>query len=164
MINTVDKVITSRVFEITVGDGRSPKDLAEGAHFGWVGVSESYDFEQNTFPRSQDESGVVQLVLFQFDSGVTHTQVITTIHRTGYTLPKAEDSLRFAEKFPEEQTRKSIIFLTTNEVIQVPVLVHHVQLGRGFVKILPPYQQPWTWDERMDGPYCFAVRIPKLVS
>ena len=98
------------VFTVAFGDGQSGKELLEAGRYDWVGEHARTFAESNEFPVSRDP-GTADLELIEFDLDFTSPEVLTEFARLKLERPTAEDALRFAKRFPEEQRRRPIAFL-----------------------------------------------------
>ncbi|MES2215784.1 MAG: hypothetical protein V4481_00625 [Patescibacteria group bacterium] len=98
-------------YTITPGDGRSAQELIKSTQCDVGSYAQSFlgsvDFPLTSTEKKED----VQIVLVQFSSDPSTTEVLEEFKKQGLLQPRAEDTLLFAEKYPEEQGNNPIVFL-----------------------------------------------------
>ena len=95
---------------IEFGDGKTATELCREANF--TEVSRLADeFVKSPKFRVEKEHGETELVYVCFNDRPTTQEVLDVFKEHRYDLPTEEDALRFAKKFPREQTVRPIAFL-----------------------------------------------------
>ncbi|HET8576081.1 MAG TPA: hypothetical protein VFO18_03200 [Methylomirabilota bacterium] len=95
-------------FLITTGDGRSTEELVEAGGYAYAHscvTSESFPV------RHLGETRVREIMLLEFQDGVTSEEVITEATRLGLERPTYEDALYFGIAYPDVQRERPVVFL-----------------------------------------------------
>lgn len=98
----------SRVYRITVGDGRSTEALVAAGRYGYA---HSAVLSENFPARHAGGVRVRELVLLAFDHEVTAPEVMAEAARRDLQAPTYEDALYFGIEHPEAQREAPIVFL-----------------------------------------------------
>jgi hypothetical protein len=98
----------SRVYRITVRDGRSTEELVKAGQYGYAHscvTSESFPV------RRLAARGVREIVLLEFDRDVASAEAVSAAAALGLDRPTYEDALHFGVQHPEAQRERPIVFL-----------------------------------------------------
>lgn len=91
------------------GDGRNGKQLFRDAGFRWVWDEARSFVENEHFPVTASFDDV-DFEFVEFSHDPSTDEVLAEFKRLGLMRPTAEDALRFAIKYPEEQRKAPLIF------------------------------------------------------
>jgi hypothetical protein len=95
---------------IEFGDGKTAVELCREA--GFANVSHlAQEFVESPKFRIEKAHGEAELVYVCFNIRPTTQEVLDVFKERCYDLPTEEDALRFAKKFPKEQSVRPIAFL-----------------------------------------------------
>jgi hypothetical protein len=100
--------LSTRVYPVTVGGGRSTEELVAAGEYGYAHAaitSENFPADRSTPPRLRG------IVLLQFDHAVSFEDVVAEARQHGLERPTYEDALHFGITHPEAQRERPIIFL-----------------------------------------------------
>lgn len=98
------------VFTFMTGDKRSAKELLAAGNYDWVGDYARQFVEGKKF-RLADKAEEVDIVLVEFSHDPSSEEVLAEFAKQGLERPMEEDTLRFGEKYPDEQKKYPIVFL-----------------------------------------------------
>jgi hypothetical protein len=99
-------IVTGR-YRITTGDGRSTEALVAAGAYAYAHscvISEH-------FPARHVTAGVREIVLVEFDCGVTSEDVLAQAAELGLDRPTYEDGLYFGIQHPDVQRERPVVFL-----------------------------------------------------
>lgn len=95
-------------YPIVIGDGRSTEELVEAGRYAYAHSCVTSD----NFPaRPVAGARLREIVLLEFDHGVTADQVLAAAARAGLERPLYEDALHFGARYPDVQRGHPVVFL-----------------------------------------------------
>jgi hypothetical protein len=93
------------------GDGRAPAQVMQAGRFDTIWDAARSFVNGKHFPTMTSDTDDIEFEYVEFDHDPTSEEVLAEIARRGLERPTAEDALRFAERYPEEQRKAPVVFL-----------------------------------------------------
>lgn len=103
--------VEKKVFTLTTGDGRSPKQLFKAGSYDWAHAEGIKEFLEGDKFSLASKAAKMKIVLIGFQYNPSTEDVLAEFARRGFERPTEEDALRFGEKYPNEQIHNTIVFL-----------------------------------------------------